>query len=63
MNRRVILWYLGISMLFVSIMMAVSLMVAFLTPGDDSRIPLLYGTLITALIGVFPLIFIPNERP
>ena len=62
MNRRVILWYLGISMLFVSIMMAVSLMVAFLTPGDESRIPLLYGTLITALIGVFPLIFIPKNK-
>ena len=62
MSKRVILWYLGISMLFVSIMMAVSGIIAFLTPGDDSRIPLLYGTVITALIGAFPLIFIPKSK-
>jgi len=62
MNKRVILWYLGISMLFVSIMMMVSTAIAFLTPGDESRIPLLYGTIVTALAGAFPLIFIPKNQ-
>ncbi|MBO4571536.1 MAG: TrkH family potassium uptake protein [Bacteroidales bacterium] len=58
MNSRVITWYIGMSLLLVSALMAVSCAIAFFTPGDDSRVPLLYSTVITALAGSFPLIFV-----
>ena len=62
MNSRVISWYIGMSLLLISALMAVSSVIAFLTPGDESRIPLLYSTVITALSGSFPLIFVRRSR-
>lgn len=61
MNTRIIAWYIGISLILVSIMMAVSGIIAFATEGDESRIPLLYGTVITFMTGIFPLIFVRNR--
>ena len=62
MNTRIIAWYIGISLLLVSALMAVSGFIAFMTEGDESRIPLLYGTVITFITGLFPLIFVRNRR-
>ena len=62
MNTRIIAWYIGISLMLVSALMAISGVIAFLTEGDESRIPLLYGTVITFVTGLFPLIFVRNRR-
>lgn len=61
MNGRIIVWYVGASLLFVAALMAVSGVIACFTPGDDSRIPLLYSSFITAAVGVFPLIFVQRK--
>ncbi|MBO7544857.1 MAG: TrkH family potassium uptake protein [Bacteroidales bacterium] len=61
MNWKIITWYLGISLLFVSVLMAISGIVACCTPGDDSRFPLLYSAFITGILGVFPLIFVRRD--
>ena len=52
------MFYIGVSLLLVAALMAVSGIVACLTPGDDSRIPLLFSALLTGAMGVFPLIFV-----
>lgn len=58
MNWRIVTWYIGISLLLVAALMAVSGIIACLTPGDDSRVMLLYSAFITGSVGVFPLIFV-----
>ena len=58
MNRNIIIWFFSVSLLFVAVLMAVSGTIAFFTPGDDSRLPLLAATLLTGVVGVFPLIFV-----
>ena len=58
MNWKIITWYIGVSLLLVAMLMAVSGVVACVTPGDESRFPLLYSAFITGILGVFPLIFV-----
>lgn len=58
MNWKVIIWFIGISLLSVAALMAVSDFVACLTPGDESRMPLLHATILTILVGTYPLIFV-----
>jgi trk system potassium uptake protein TrkH len=58
MNWKVITWFIGISLLSVAALMAVSVMVAWLTPGDESRMPLLHATILTILVGSYPMIFV-----
>ena len=41
MNWKIITWYIGISLVFVALLMGVAGIVACCTPGDESRIPLL----------------------
>ena len=43
-------------------LMTVSAIIAFCTPGDESRIALLLSAFFTGIIGFFPLIFIRKER-
>ena len=62
MNWKVITWYIGISLLLVSALMAVSGIIACCTPGDESRIPLLFSAFLTGIIGIYPLIFVRKER-
>ena len=62
MNWKLITWYIGISLVFVALLMAVAGIVACCTPGDESRIPLLYSAFITGLVGFFPLIFVRHGR-
>ena len=61
MNWKIITWYIGISLLLVSVMMTVSGIVACCTPGDQSSYPLLYSAFVTGILGVFPLIFVRRE--
>ena len=62
MNWKIITWYIGISLLFVALLMAIAGIVACCTPGDESRIALLYSAFITGLVGFYPLIFVRHGR-
>ena len=58
MNWKIITWFIGVSLLFVAALMAVSGIVAYLTPGDASRMPLFHASVLTLLVGFYPLIFV-----
>ena len=62
MNWKIITWYIGISLVFVALLMGVAGIVGCCTPGDESRIPLLYSAFITGLVGFYPLIFVRRGR-
>ena len=62
MNWKVIIWDIGVSLLLVAALMTVSGIVACLTPGDDSRIPLLLSAFLTGIMGFYPLIFVRKGR-
>ena len=61
-NWRVIIWFVGISLLFVAALMTASWLVACFTPGDESRIPLFYSALLTGIVGAYPLIFVRKKH-
>ena len=44
--------------MLVTALMTISGIVACFTPGDDSRLPLLYSAFVTGLVGFYPLIFV-----
>lgn len=58
MNTKIITWFIGVSLLLVSLLMTVSGIVACFTPGDESRVPLLFSAFLTGTVGVFPLLFV-----
>ena len=58
MNTKVIVYYIGVSMLMVAALMVVSGIIACFTPDDVSRIPLLFSAFVTAVAGAFPLLFV-----
>ena len=58
MDAKIITRYVGVALLLVSALMAVSGIIAFYTPGDGSRWPLLFSALVTGIVGFYPLIFI-----
>ena len=58
MNWKIITWFVGISLLFVAALMAVSGVIACFTPGDESRTPLLLSAVLTGIVGAFPLIYV-----
>ena len=62
MNWKVITWYIGVSLLLVAALMAVSGIIACLTPGDESRIPLLFSAFLTAIVGGYPILFVRRGR-
>ena len=62
MNWKIITWYIGISLLFVALLMAVAGIVACCTPGDESRTALLYSAFITGTVGFYPLLFVRHGR-
>ena len=61
-NWKIITWYIGISMLFVAALMGIAGIVACFTPGDQSRMPLLFSTFITAIVGFYPLLYVRRGR-
>ena len=62
MNWKVITWFIGVSLLLVTALMTVSWIVACFTPGDQSRIPLLYSAFLTGTVGFYPLLFVRKGR-
>ena len=48
--------------MLVTALMTISGIVACCTPGDDSRLPLLYSAFVTGLVGFYPLIFVRRGR-
>ena len=62
MNWKIITWYRGISLMLVTALRAISGIVACCTPGDESRLPLLYSAFITGLVGIYPLIFVRRGK-
>lgn len=62
MNWRLITWYFGVSLLLVAALMTVSGIVACCTPGDESRMPLLFSAYLTGTVGFFPLIFVRKSQ-
>ena len=62
MNWKVITWYIGISLLLVAALMTVSGVIACLTPGDESRIPLLFSAFLTIIVGGYPILFVRRGR-
>ena len=62
MNWKIITWYFGISLVFVALLMGAAGIVACFTPGDGSRMPLLYSAFITGIVGFYPLIFVRKGR-
>ena len=62
MDGKIITWYMGVSLLFVAALMTVSGIIALYTPGDESRIPLLYSAFLTGIVGFFPLIFVRKGK-
>ena len=61
MNWKTITWFIGVSLLFVAALMTVSGIIALLTPGDGSRIPLLFSAFLTGITGFFPFIFVDKS--
>ena len=58
MNWKIITWYIGVSLLLVAALMTISGIIALCTPGDESRISLLFSAFLTGTIGFYPLIFV-----
>ena len=57
MNWKRVTRYIGISLQLVAALMLVSCIIACCTPGDESRMPLLYAAFLTSVTGGYPLIF------
>ena len=62
MNTSAILRYCGISLIGVSMLMMVSAGVAWHEKSEAAMVPLSYAGLLTAITGLFPLIFVPKQR-
>ncbi|HLF36217.1 MAG TPA: TrkH family potassium uptake protein [Cyclobacteriaceae bacterium] len=58
MRLNIIIRYIGTVLLFNSVFLFISLLIS-IYHHENSIVPLLYGTLICILFGIFPLIFVP----
>ena len=58
MRFHIVLRYIALALVFNSIFMIISSIIS-LVYSDDAFMPLLYSGLVTALFGIFPLIFVP----
>ena len=56
MNWKIIIWYISVSLLLVAALMTISCVIAFCTPGDESRFPLLLSALLTGIVGAYPFL-------
>lgn len=56
-----VLRYIGVVMLFLSLFMLVAAGISFVSAVDTAFYPLLLSALLTALMGVFPLIFVDRQ--
>lgn len=61
MRVEVVLRYIGMVMLFIASFMLLSAGIAYVSGMDSSFYPLLLSTLLTALLGAFPMIFVEKQ--
>ncbi len=61
MRFKIIHRYIGLSMLMVAALMAVSGIVSLTMDNEGSSVPLFFSAFVTALFGSFPLIFVKGE--
>src|SRR5690554_5627814 len=61
MRPHIIIRYIGLVLLLSSGFMFVSFLISAFN-ADSGRLPLLLSTILTALTGVFPLIFVPSSN-
>ena len=62
MRLNVVLRYVGVVMLFIAAFMLVSTGISYLNGVDTAFYPLLLSTLLTTLLGIFPLIFVERHE-
>lgn len=62
MRLDVVLRYVGVVMLFVAMFMLLSAGISYISGVDSSFYPLLLASLLTALLGAFPLIFVEKKE-
>lgn len=60
MRLYVILRYAGMVMLYVAALMLAAAVISLLSGGDSSLWPLVLSALLTALLAVFPMLFVPK---
>lgn len=60
MRVDVVLRYIGVVMLFIAMFMLLSAGISYLSGMDSAFYPLLLSSLLTALLGAFPLIFVAS---
>ncbi len=58
MRLQIVLRYIAFALIFNAFFMMISSIIS-LVYSDDAFMPLLYSALVTALFGIFPLIFVP----
>lgn len=61
MRARIIIRYIGTSLILVALMMAISGIVAVFNDFDTSATPLLFSAFITFITGAYPMIFVRPE--
>ncbi len=61
MRLNVVLRYIGIVMLFIALFMLLSAGISYISSMDSAFYPLLLSALLTALLGIFPLIFVEHK--
>ena len=62
MKTNAVLRYCGISLVVVALLMLVAAGVAFHEKSESALLPLLYAGVITGIVGLFPLIFVPRQK-
>ena len=62
MRVDVVLRYVGVVMLFIAMFMLLSAGISYLSGMDSAFYPLLLSSLLTALLGAFPLIFVSKRE-
>lgn len=62
MRISVVLRYVGLMMLFIALFMLLSAGISFVSGQDSAFYPLLLSSLLTALMGAFPLVFVEKAE-
>lgn len=62
MRLNIILRYIGAVMICVSAFMALSALISFVNDTDSAYYPLLLSSLLTLLLGIFPMFFVPRAE-
>ena len=62
MRVDVVLRYVGVVMIFIALFMLLSAGISYVSGMDSAFYPLLLSSLLTALLGAFPLIFVERTE-